>query len=104
MDAGIDGQSIAFTIWWDNGPVGNYFGSIDDSGFASGVTYDKNAQPRSDVGWNARSPLRCVAAAQPPDPLFVPDRINPIAPDDRVLVPDAVNTYEPGDPNSPFGD
>lgn len=101
-DNGIVGQNVFFTIWWENGSVGNYTGSMDGSGIASGITYDRATLggPQQDRGWTARTPLKCV----PPDPLFFPDRINPIAPEDRVLEPDGVNTYEPGDPNSPFGD
>jgi hypothetical protein len=84
---GLDGGNIGFTVYWDNGPVGNYVGHVEDSGFAVGTTYDTQGGRGSDVGWKSHNQLKCINFPPPP-------------PKDDVLKPDRV--IEPTDPDSPW--
>jgi hypothetical protein len=58
----INGRAINFTINWQTGPqagkVGNYTGTIDDNGIASGTAHG--------IPWRAHDALKCGAAPANP--------------------------------------
>jgi NAD(P)-dependent dehydrogenase (short-subunit alcohol dehydrogenase family) len=63
---GIEGRKMDFTIHWDQGPVGQYTGDIDDDGFVThGSTWDLTG-PESHSRWSSPSQLGCVDAITPP--------------------------------------
>ena len=74
VSGGIEGRKMDFTIHWDQGPVGQYAGDIDDDGFVThGSTWDLTA-PESHSRWSSPSQLGCVDAITPPpspDPIVV---------------------------------
>jgi hypothetical protein len=89
---GIEGNKMGFTIYWEDpsrpgstAAVGDYFGSIDDAGFVTGATHDKQGGRGSDVGWRSENQLSCINWPAPP-------------PKDDVLKPDVVNECVPGGP------
>jgi hypothetical protein len=54
----VTGNSFSATVYWGNGSIGVYTGTIDAQGVLSGQTFDK-ANPRSTAVFHARIPLKC---------------------------------------------
>jgi hypothetical protein len=74
VKGGLSGNQLAFTIRWNNGPIGKYTGVVDDGGFVSGTTFDV-VNPESRATWGLFERLQCVtppAAPPPADPKPVP--------------------------------
>lgn len=81
VKGGLRGNQLAFTITWNNGPIGKYTGVVDDGGFVSGTTFDV-VNPESRATWRLFERLQCVtppaapeqkeAPAQPQGPVIPP--------------------------------
>jgi hypothetical protein len=58
----IQNSTVNFSIFWNNGSVGRYSGSVDPTGLATGFTYDE-PHPESNGTWRILQPLTCVQRA-----------------------------------------
>jgi hypothetical protein len=70
VKGGLSGNQFAFTIRWNNGPIGKYTGVVDEGGYVSGTTFDV-VNPESRATWGLFERLQCVtppAAPPPADP------------------------------------
>jgi hypothetical protein len=59
ITGGIDGYAVNLQVAWNGGEFGEYRGSVNVNGFASGHTVDAT-NPGSSAGWQSVDPLRCV--------------------------------------------
>jgi hypothetical protein len=59
ITGGIDGYAVNLQVAWNGGSYGDYRGSVDVNGFASGNTVDAS-NPGSSAGWRSQDPLRCI--------------------------------------------
>lgn len=77
VSGGIEGNHLDFTVRWDNGSVGHYWGDVSDDAFAHGTTVD---QANTGASWDSTVALSCVtpaAPAQPPPPPAAPAQPQP---------------------------
>jgi len=58
VEGNVDGNNLEFTIQWTHGPVGEYKGSVDESGRISGSTRDLN-HPENVANWNGNRAATC---------------------------------------------
>jgi hypothetical protein len=58
ITGGISGYAVDLQVTWNGGQFGEYRGSVDVNGFASGNTVDAS-NPGSSAGWRSTQPLRC---------------------------------------------
>jgi hypothetical protein len=69
VTGGVEGRNLNFTIRWDGGPyTGKYRGTVDDNGFAHGVTEDWLNPELPSARWDSTVPLKCLDAPPPPAP------------------------------------
>lgn len=98
----IKGVSIDFTANWDSGPSGNYHGTIQPDGTASGYT---TSSSNDKTNWHTPGPeFRCVPIATPVNapPVNVPP-VN-VPPPPGHTVTSSVDLYaKPGGKGKPIG-
>lgn len=78
VSGGVQGRDVDFTIRWNSGARGRYFGVVDNDGFAHGDTADEASNTSPSALWDSTVPLGCSTPAtlpppqQPPSPQPVP--------------------------------
>ncbi len=65
VDGTIKGDFFDVTVYWEDGGVGGYTGTIGPTGRLTGTTVDKN-NPRNVAKWYSNQPFKCLTSAAPP--------------------------------------
>ena len=60
LDGTVRGDRFDVQIYWGNGPVGVYNGTIGPQGRIEGTTYDKQ-RPSNKVAWWSARTMKCVS-------------------------------------------
>lgn len=96
---GISGQTVAFNINWNGGPIGSYKGTVRDDGTVFGGTTDPQGNAAS---WESVTKLVCKAAPAPDAPAPAPpaekpaDKPAPEAPPEKKPLQGPAVSAKPG--------